>query len=44
MSPADYRQHVAREYPNTDKAEETLAVLDYIEARAAKLCAPVEAA
>ena len=38
MSPADYRAHVASEYPNTDKAEETLAILDYIEARAATLC------
>lgn len=38
MSPDGYRNHVAREYPDTDKAEETLAILDYIEARAAKLC------
>ena len=38
MSPADYRLHVARAYPGTDKAEETLAILDYIDSRAAKLC------
>jgi uncharacterized protein YjbI with pentapeptide repeats len=38
MSPDDYRAHVARGYHGTDKAEETLAILDYIEARAAKLC------
>jgi len=44
MSPAEYRDHVAREYPDTDKAEETLAILDYIESRAVKLCAPVEPA
>ena len=44
MSPSEYRDHVAREYPNTDKAEETLAILDYIESRAVKLCAPVEPA
>ena len=31
---ADYRQHVARYYPNTPKAVETLAILDFIEARA----------
>ena len=37
MSPAEYRAHVAREYPDEPKAEETLAILDYIEARAAKL-------
>ena len=37
MSPADYRAHVSSEYPNTDKAEETLAIIDYIEARAMKL-------
>ena len=44
MSPDEYRAHVAREYPHEPKAEETLAILDYIEARSAKLCAPVEAA
>ena len=38
MSPAEYRDHAAREYPDTDKAEETLSILDFIEARAARLC------
>lgn len=28
-----YRQHVAEKYPNTAKADETLAILDYLEAR-----------
>uniref|UniRef100_UPI003783ED16 pentapeptide repeat-containing protein n=1 Tax=Brevundimonas sp. TaxID=1871086 RepID=UPI003783ED16 len=30
----DYRQHVADKYPGTAKAVETLALLDFIEARA----------
>jgi uncharacterized protein YjbI with pentapeptide repeats len=37
MSPAEYRSHVAKEYPREDKAAETLAILDYIEARAAQV-------
>ena len=32
MSPSEYRDHVAREYPNTPKADETLRIIDYIEA------------
>jgi len=32
---SEYRDHVAAAYPNTPKAEETLAILDFIEARAA---------
>jgi hypothetical protein len=35
MSIADYRTHIEREYPDTDKAEETTAILDFIETRAA---------
>ena len=31
---ADYRQHVAACYPDTPKAVETLAILDFIQARA----------
>ena len=30
----DYRQHVASDYPGTPKAVETLAILDFIQARA----------
>jgi hypothetical protein len=30
----EFRAHVAKEYPGTDKAEETLAILDFIERRA----------
>jgi uncharacterized protein YjbI with pentapeptide repeats len=37
MSPAEYRAHVAKEYPREDKAAETLAIIDYIEARAAQV-------
>jgi uncharacterized protein YjbI with pentapeptide repeats len=33
-SPDSYRQHVADKYPNTPKATETLAILNFIEARA----------
>jgi hypothetical protein len=33
FSISEYRAHVAREYPGTDKAAETLAILDYLEAR-----------
>ena len=39
MSTTDYRAHIAREYPGTDKATETTDILDYIETRA-KRCAP----
>lgn len=35
MSLNKFRQHVAEEYPDTDKAEETLAIIDFIESRAA---------
>ncbi|MDF1685329.1 MAG: pentapeptide repeat-containing protein [Parvibaculaceae bacterium] len=31
---SDYREHVGRDYPDTAKAEETLALLDYAESRA----------
>ena len=31
---AEFRAHVASEYPDTPKAEETLAILDFIAARA----------
>jgi hypothetical protein len=34
---AEYRAHIAANYPNTDKATETARILDYIEARAADL-------
>ena len=44
LTPAGFRAHVAAKYPGTPKAEETLAILDYIESRAVKLCAPVEPA
>jgi hypothetical protein len=37
MTPADYRTHVSEEYPGTDKAEETLAILDFLELRAKQL-------
>ena len=31
---ADYRQHIATRYPDTPKAVETLAILDFVQARA----------
>ena len=34
FSPAEYRDHVACEYPGTKKAAETLAIIAYVEARA----------
>jgi hypothetical protein len=40
----EFRAHVAREYPGTDKAEETLAILDFIERRAVAVGAVKEAA
>ena len=43
-TPAEYRAHVAAYYPNTAKAEETLAILDFIEARAAVVCVKSEVA
>ena len=33
MTISDYRAHVAAEYPDTDKARQTLAILDYFEKR-----------
>ena len=33
MSVDEYRSHVAASYPNTTKSSETLAILDFIEAR-----------
>jgi uncharacterized protein YjbI with pentapeptide repeats len=35
MTILDYRAHVAAEYPDTDKARETLDILDYFERRLA---------
>jgi hypothetical protein len=35
MTIPDYRAHVAAEYPGTDKARETLDILDYFERRLA---------
>ena len=35
MTVAEYRAHVAVEYPDTDKARETLDILDYFERRLA---------
>jgi len=40
----EFRAHVAKEYPGTDKAEETLAILDFIERRAVAVGAVKEAA
>ena len=34
MTLAEYRAHVAEQYPDTDKARETLDILNYFEARA----------
>ena len=31
FSPSDYRQHIEDEYPRTDKARETLRIIQYIE-------------
>ena len=33
MTVDEFRRHVAKEYPGTPKAEETLAILDFIESR-----------
>ena len=33
MSVEEYRAHVAEKYPGTSKAKETIAILDFIEAR-----------
>lgn len=33
MTIEQFRAHVAKEYPDTPKAEETLAILDFLEAR-----------
>ena len=37
FSPAEYRAHIAAEYPGTDKAAETGRILDLIEGRMADL-------
>ena len=34
MTPDEYRAHVSAEYPDTDKARETLDIIDFIERRA----------
>jgi hypothetical protein len=39
LSVVDYRAHVATEYPDTDKARETLRILDYFDATVAALTA-----
>ena len=41
MSVDEYRAHVAKEYPGTTKAAETLAILDFIEARFKAVGGPV---
>jgi hypothetical protein len=41
---AEYRAHVAANYPDTDKATETARILDYIEARAGDLGIALEPA
>ena len=35
LTPAEYRAHVADQYPDTPKAKETLAIIEFIERRAA---------
>lgn len=35
LTPDEYREHVATEYPNTDKGRETLDIIEFIEKRAA---------
>ena len=42
MTPTNYRAHVSAKYPDTPKATETLAILDFIEARAAALVGPAK--
>jgi len=37
FTPSEFRVHVASEYPNTPKAVETLAIIDFIELRATAL-------
>jgi hypothetical protein len=37
FSPAEFRDHVSEAYPDTDKATETLHILDFIEVRMASL-------
>ena len=37
FTPSEFRDHVAREYPGTPKAAETLAIIDFIELRATAL-------
>jgi hypothetical protein len=34
MTPKEYRAHIAKEYPDTEKARETLDILDFINKRA----------
>jgi hypothetical protein len=41
---AQFRAHVAAEYPDTPKAAETLRILDFIEGRAADLGIALEPA
>jgi len=36
FSPAEYRGHIAAQYPRTDKATETTDILDFIELRASR--------
>ena len=37
FTPAEYRAHIANEYPGSSKATETLAILDFIERRATEM-------
>ena len=40
MSPDEYRAHIAKEYPGTPKAAETLAIIQHLENRAAESSPP----
>jgi hypothetical protein len=42
MSPVAYRAHIVKEYPDTDKAQETVDILDFIEARCRALGVALE--
>ncbi len=44
FTPSEFTDHVAAEYPDTPKAAETLAILDFIAARAKSLGITVEVA
>jgi hypothetical protein len=40
----EYRDHIAEEYPDSEKGVETGAILDFFEARAVALGVPLEPA